>query len=71
VIGEIIDPPKDLISRSQTDFIICLADDQKDGSRKQFLDVVTSYSKSESKRNGVFLGKRFLNAIPITTTTDD
>jgi hypothetical protein len=70
VIGEIIDPPKDLISRSQTNFIICLADDQKDGSRKQFLDVVTSCSKPGSKRNGVSLDKRFLNAIRITITTD-
>jgi hypothetical protein len=45
VIGEIIDPPKDLISTSNATLIICLADLQNDGSRKQFLDVVTSYSK--------------------------
>jgi hypothetical protein len=71
VIGEFIDPPKDLISRSQTNFIICLADDQNGGSRKHALDVVTSYLKPESKRNGVSLDKRSLNAILTTTTTGD
>jgi hypothetical protein len=71
VIGEIIDPPKDLISTAQTTLMIFLANDQSDGSRKHVLDVVTSCSKSGLKRNGVSLDKKSLNAIPITTTTDD
>jgi len=71
VIGEIIDPPKDLISMSRITLMICLADGQNDGSRKLALDEVTSYSKPGLKRNGVFHDKRSLNAIPITTTTDD
>jgi hypothetical protein len=70
VIGEIIDPPKDLISTSNH-LIVHFVDAQNDGSRKHALDEVTSYSKPESKRNGVSLVKRSSNAIPITITTDD
>jgi len=71
VIGEIIDPPKDLISTCEPILTIYCADIQNDGSRKLALDVATSYSKSGSKRNGVSLDKRSLNVIPITITTDD
>ena len=70
-IGEIIDPPKDLISTSNLILTVYCADLQDDGSRKLALDVVISYSKSGLKRNGASLDKRSLNAIPITTTTDD